>query len=45
MKYLKANTVKRDTETEINMNVKICIPAIYPIVEPIKKVGRVTKVG
>jgi hypothetical protein len=45
MKYLKANTVKRDTETEVKAKTRICISAVYTIAEPIKNRGSATKVG
>jgi len=45
MKYLKANTVKRATETEVKAKMRSCISRLYPIVEPIKKMGSATKAG
>jgi hypothetical protein len=45
MKYLKANTVKRATETEVKAKMRICISRLYPIAEPIKKMESATKAG
>jgi len=45
MKYLKANTVKRAPETEVTAKMRICSSRVYPIVEPIKKIGSATKAG
>jgi len=45
MKYLKANTVKRATETEVKANIRSCSSRLYPIAEPIKKMGSATKAG
>jgi len=45
MKYLKANTVKRAIETEVKAKTRICISAVYPIAELIKKMGSATRAG
>jgi hypothetical protein len=45
MKYLKANTAKRDTETEVKAKIRICSSRVYPIMESIKKMGSATKAG
>jgi hypothetical protein len=45
MKYLKANTVKRATETEVKAKMRSCSSKVYPIAEPIKKIGSTTKAG
>ena len=45
MKYLKANTVNRVTETEVTTNIGICASKIKPIAELIKKTGNAAKAG
>jgi hypothetical protein len=39
MKYLKINTVTRETPTETEAKISSCISGAYPIVEPIKRRG------
>ena len=44
MKYLKANTVKRDIETEVKAKTN-CSSKVYPIIESIKRIGSATRAG
>jgi hypothetical protein len=45
MKYLKANTAKRDTEIEVKASIRICSSRVYPTAESIKKMGIATRAG
>jgi hypothetical protein len=45
MKYLKTKTAKRDTQTEVKIKTRICSSRVYPIADPIKKIGSATKAG
>jgi hypothetical protein len=45
IKYLKEYTVKIAIEKEVKPNIRFCRAGVYPIEEPIKKMGKVTKMG